>query len=105
MSENATQEERLDALLSGYRVEAPNSALAGRVLADGMRLRQRRTRIWRWLTGAGLIGVGLAGALSGATAVMVLSPGGAGFAPADRLETAFGTVPTDAQMSENGEIR
>ncbi len=105
MSENETQEERLNALLSRYRTKEPGSALAGRVLADGMRLRQRRTRLSRWLTGAGLIGIGLAGALSGAMAVMVLSAGGATLQLSEPLETAFGAVATEAQLSEIGEIQ
>lgn len=105
MTENTNREERLNALLARHRIEAPDSALAGRILADGVRLRQRRARIGRWLTGAGLIGIGLAGALSGATAVMVLSPSVPSLAPSETLETAFGSVQTEAQLAEIGEVQ
>lgn len=105
MSENETQEKRLNALLSRYRTKEPGSALAGRILSDGVRLRQKRARVSRWLTGAGLIGIGLAGALSGAMAVMVLSAGGATLQLSEPLETAFGAVATEAQLSEIGEIQ
>ncbi|MCY1664334.1 hypothetical protein [Rhizobium sp. SL86] len=105
MSENGNREEWLDALLARHKVQAPDSALTGRILADGLRLRQRRARIGRWLTGAGLIGIGLAGALSGATVVMVLSPSVQGLAPSETLETAFGSVQTEAQLAEIGEVQ
>ncbi|MGE6740918.1 hypothetical protein ACQKGC_11645 [Allorhizobium pseudoryzae] len=104
MTESRNREEQLDRLLARHRVPTPDSALTGRILADGLRLTQRRARIWRWLTGAGLIGVGLAGALSGAAAVMVLSPS-SGFQLSEPLETAFGTVATEAQLTEIGEIQ
>lgn len=50
-----------DALLDADSVPAPSRALRDRVLAAAPRERGGRSRLWRWLTGAG-VGAGLAAA-------------------------------------------
>ena len=92
----------LDGWLDSDVVEAPDEALMERVLASRAagRSRPRPQDRWRrlrgWWTGAGLIGVGLAGTVAGATAVTIalrVAPQGA----AEGLDraTAFSAVPAD----------
>lgn len=64
----------LDRLLDSYRVPAPSSALAGRILADADRIVRRRDMARNWWAGLGLAGVGLAGALAGAMAATAVLP-------------------------------
>lgn len=66
--------DRLDAWLEDYRVAAPSSDLAARIMsaASRPRIMWRRARLW-W-SGLGLAGVGLAGALAGSLAIWVALP-------------------------------
>jgi len=50
-----------DALLDAAGRPAPSAALRDRILAAAPRERVARSRVWRWLTGAG-VGAGLAAA-------------------------------------------
>ncbi|MBT9368729.1 hypothetical protein [Rhizobium sp. CSW-27] len=86
---------RLDAALAMLAAPQPKAALSGRILADAERHVTIRTRLRRWLVGAGLIGIGLAGGLTGAMAVAVVLPGqGAGLEIASG-DTAFGAIDSD----------
>ncbi len=106
----------LDALLSRYQAPSPSPALVGRVLpqaafaAAGRRATlQKRLRAW-WM-GAGLVGLGLAGGLTGAIAVSVIMPsqpmpfgdggmaGGITIGMAGNADTAFGTVSGDNDVT------
>jgi hypothetical protein len=108
----------LDRLLAHSTTPAPSPALSARVLsteafsAAGRRALLRQ-RLRRWWTGAGLVGLGLAGGLTGAIAVTAILPGqpaafgdgvagsyqaGLGFGTGGSAETAFGTVPADNDM-------
>lgn len=64
----------LDALLDGYRVDAPGRALHGSILQAARRhlVQRRRQRFW-WL-GLGLAGIGLAGAVAGLALVAIVTP-------------------------------
>lgn len=86
----------LDDLLSRYRVAAPEAPLARRIVASAPRALWRRTRlIWQ---GAGLAGIGLAGALAGALTVAVLLPLDSTPDDGDAYAlTAFGDMPEDVQ--------
>lgn len=97
MSDKPDAERQLQALLASYRVDAPDAALVGAVLTAGNRRMSLRRRWQRWLVGAGLIGVGLAGGLTGAVAVAVITP----HEPLTHtdLETAFGTVQGDVDAA------
>lgn len=65
---------RLDALLDGYRVGAPDKALHGSIVqAAGRYLAQRRRQRFWWL-GLGLAGIGLAGAVAGLALVSIVTP-------------------------------
>ncbi|MCO5730992.1 hypothetical protein [Rhizobium sp. SSA_523] len=100
-------EAALRSLLGRHRIDPPGGALAGRILADGMRMTgaasARRRGLRRWLAGAGLVGISLAGAVSGATAVMVLSPAAVGRMPVERFETAFGALAPESQPEDGAE--
>ncbi len=69
------RESTLDGLLGAYTVEPAGSALTARILASAG---QPVRRALSWLSivwrGAGLMGVGLAGAVAGALVVSTLSP-------------------------------
>ncbi len=104
MTETQDKAERLDALLGSYRVPPPDSALAGRIVESGLRRARLHRRLVRAITGAGLIGIGLAGGLTGVAAVMVVMPA-ASFSHSEALETAFGAVQADALMTDSGEIQ
>lgn len=86
----------LDDLLSRHRVAAPDTALAGRIAASGPRALWKNTRlIWQ---GAGLAGIGLAGALAGALTVAILLPLDSAPDDGDAYAlTAFGDIPEDIQ--------
>jgi hypothetical protein len=64
----------LDALLDGYAVPAPATALRARILQDARVELAKRRRLRWWWSGFGLAGVGVAGALAGAVLVTVLAP-------------------------------
>lgn len=83
---------RLDAALARLAGPPPSAALAGRLLADAERRVTIRTRLRRWLVGAGLIGIGLAGGLSGAVAVAVVLPGQGASLEIASGDTAFGAI-------------
>uniref|UniRef100_UPI00310168B9 hypothetical protein n=1 Tax=Neorhizobium sp. EC2-8 TaxID=3129230 RepID=UPI00310168B9 len=65
---------QLDAVLSRLQPPSPSSELTGRILAGGETWRTRRQRFRRWAISAGLIGIGVAGGLTGAVAVVVITP-------------------------------
>lgn len=83
----------LDDLLDAYAVPAPSHALHGSIVASApvATLTWRRARLW-W-SSLGLAGVGLAGALAGASAIAMATPmvhGSPGWSPYEA--TAFGDL-------------
>ncbi len=89
---------RVDAFLALSTTPAPTSALAGRILQSADRRVTLRRRLQRWLVGAGLIGVGLAGGVTGALAVAVLTP-----PPQIQITdtaTAFGNIMTESEIAQ-----
>ena len=66
MAENRNMDKELKALLGTYSVPPPDSALIGRVLKSGQQHVSFRRRMSRWVMGAGLVGLGLAGGVNGA---------------------------------------
>lgn len=95
MSETPKTDRALHELLKSYKVPEPDAALTGKILSFGTYQAEKRRRIRNWLIGAGLIGVGLAGGLSGAATVAVVIPVQP-YVRADQ-ETAFGLVQTDSE--------
>lgn len=98
MSEKPDAERQLDALLASYRVAEPDTALTGAILASGTRHVAKRRRLRQWLMGAGLIGLGLAGGLTGAVAVAIITPREPMMQA--ELETAFGSVQVDSDAGK-----
>ncbi|OLP57030.1 hypothetical protein BJF92_21215 [Rhizobium rhizosphaerae] len=64
----------VDAALDRFALAPPAPALAARILRETGRGHALRLAIRRALIGAGLLGVGLAGGLAGAAAVMIAVP-------------------------------
>lgn len=93
MSDTHKSDRALQDLLGSYRVEMPDAALTGKILNLGVQQKAKRKRIRNWLIGAGLVGIGLAGGLSGAATVAIITPMQP-YVRADQ-ETAFGMVQTD----------
>jgi hypothetical protein len=94
----------LDGQLQTLRPPQPSAALRQAILDAAPRLRAGRTRLWRWLTGAGL-GAGLAaacaaGVLAGAVSNGPLDRTGAEEARADALiaasDDAMGATDTES---------
>ncbi|CDN58204.1 Hypothetical protein RG1141_PA13720 (plasmid) [Neorhizobium galegae bv. officinalis bv. officinalis str. HAMBI 1141] len=93
-----TDADQLDAVLSRLQSPSPSTRLTAGILADGETWLARRTRLRRWAISAGLIGVGLAGGLTGAVAVVVVTP-----PPALSLNgtmTAFGELQSDSEWTQ-----
>ncbi|MDO1581383.1 hypothetical protein [Rhizobium oryzicola] len=93
----AAEAAKLDALLARYQPPGPSSALTGRILESAGRRVTLRRRLQRWFVGAGLIGVGLAGGLTGALVVAVVMPP---HAPTmTETATAFGNIMTEREIA------
>ena len=103
MREIQDAEEPLKALLASYRVAPPDAALTGRILESGQRRLTFRNRMARWLMGAGLVGLGLAGGLTGAATVAIMLPGQS-FIRTD-YDTAFGSIQTDGESGHMQEVQ
>lgn len=103
MPELKNSDAELKALLSAYRVAPPDAALAGRILQSGQTHVTIRRRIARWLVGAGLVGLGLAGGLTGAATVAVLLPSQT--LMRTDYETAFGSIQPDGELSQMQEVQ
>lgn len=103
MPETKKPDDELKALLSAYRVSPPDAALVGRILASGQQRMTLRKRVTRWLLGAGLVGLGLAGGLTGAAMVAVIMPSHS-TVRAD-YETAFGSIQPDGEASHMQEVQ
>ncbi|MBP2547645.1 hypothetical protein J2858_000538 [Neorhizobium galegae] len=111
----------LDAILSRYQAPSPSPSLVARVLPPEALAAASRRATWQrrlrasWM-GAGLVGLGLAGGLTGAVAVSVIMPGqplpfSDGVVPAaltlgtaGTAETAFGTIDGEPAGETNGMI-
>jgi hypothetical protein len=89
---------RLDAYLALSVSPLPSVALIGRIAqsADNRVIFFRKLR--QWLVGAGLVGVSLAGGLTGALAVAVIAPSPSISTP--DTATAFGNVVTESEIAE-----
>ncbi|MBB4142885.1 hypothetical protein [Rhizobium rhizoryzae] len=103
MPESKDRDKQLEALLSTYRVAPPDAALVGRILESGQRRLTMRNRMIRWLIGAGLVGLGLAGGLTGATAVAFMLPSQS-IIRTD-YDTAFGSIQPDGDTSHMQEVQ
>ncbi|OLP62484.1 hypothetical protein BJF93_22665 [Xaviernesmea oryzae] len=89
---------QIDSLLDRFTVASPSASLQMQILKSGARRGAWHRALRRVLIGAGLLGVGLAGGLAGAAAVMIAVP-----APALIAEdgvTAFGGLSPDVASSE-----
>lgn len=94
----AADAAQLDAILFRLQPPVPPAGLAAGILADGETWRTRRQRIRRWAISAGLVGIGLAGGLTGAVAVAVITP-----PPALSINgtmTAFGELQFDSELTQ-----
>lgn len=90
---------QLDRALAAFRPKAePSAALQGRILADGTARLSSRRRFVRFGLGAGMVGISLAGALTGAVAVINLTPPPS-FSFGDNL-TAFGNLQSENELAE-----
>jgi hypothetical protein len=89
---------RVDAFLALSATPAPTAVLTGRILQSADRRITLRRRLKRWLVGAGLIGVGLAGGLTGALAVAVFTPPPQ--IPITDAATAFGNIMTESEIAQ-----
>ncbi|RWX81093.1 hypothetical protein EPK99_01815 [Neorhizobium lilium] len=89
---------RLDAFLALSATSLPPAALTGRILQSADKRITLRRRLQRWLVGAGLVGVGLAGGLTGALAVAVVAPPPQ--IPIADTATAFGNIMTEAEIAQ-----
>ncbi|MCF1460575.1 hypothetical protein FS827_04490 [Agrobacterium vitis] len=92
---------RLDAFLALSAPPSPSAALTGRILQSADKRVTLRRRLHRWLVGAGLLGVGLAGGLTGALAVAIVAPPTQ--IPMTDTATAFGNIMTEGEIAQ--EIR
>ncbi|MDQ0463534.1 hypothetical protein QO010_001305 [Caulobacter ginsengisoli] len=77
----------LDEQLQELRPPQPSAALRQAILDAAPRLRAGRSRLWRWLTGAGL-GAGLAAACAAGVLAGAVSTGPSADATADALMAA-----------------
>lgn len=93
-----TDASRLDAVLSRLSPPSPSAGLTAGILADGKTWIARRQRFRRWAISAGLIGIGLAGGLTGAVAVMVITPPPA--LSVNGTMTAFGELQFDNELTQ-----
>lgn len=93
----AAEAAKLDALLDCYEPSGPSSALTGRIMETAGRRVTLRRRLQRWFVGAGLVGVGLAGGLTGAFVVAVVMPPH----PPTMTETAtaFGNIMAEGEIA------
>lgn len=89
----------LDSVLSTYRLRDPSAILNAKIMAQARTQTTRRRWIVRYGLGAGMIGISLAGALTGAVAVINLTPPPA-LTLGDTL-TAFGNLQNDSEMAED----
>ncbi|WP_137135433.1 hypothetical protein [Rhizobium sp. FKY42] len=103
MPETHNLDEDLKALLSTYRVAPPDAALVGRILEGGQQRLTVRNRLTRWLVGAGLVGLGLAGGLTGAATVAIVLPSQS-IIRTD-YDTAFGSIQPDGDTSHMQEVQ
>jgi hypothetical protein len=93
-----TDAGQLDTVLSRLQPPSPSAGLTAGILADGETWLTRRQRFRRWAISAGLIGIGLAGGLTGAVAVVVVAP-----PPALSINgtmTAFGELQFDGELMQ-----
>ncbi|KJF71647.1 hypothetical protein RP75_20370 [Agrobacterium arsenijevicii] len=88
----------LDLALSAYRLRDPSAILNARIMAQARTHTTRHRWIVRYGLGAGMIGISLAGALTGAIAVINLTPPPA-LTLGDTL-TAFGNLQSENEMTE-----
>jgi hypothetical protein len=89
---------RVDAFLALSTTPAPTSALTDHIFQSADRRVTLRRRLQRWLVGAGLVGVGLAGGVTGALAVAILTP-----PPQIQITdtaTAFGNIMTESEIAQ-----
>jgi hypothetical protein len=91
----------LDELLGRSASPPVSAALSARIVQTANRRVTWQRRVQRWLVGAGLIGVGLAGGLTGALAVAVVAPRNP--MPMTDSATAFGNIMTEGEIAQ--EIR
>lgn len=88
----------MDAFLALSATPSPSAALTGRILQSADKSVTLRRRLQRWLVGIGLVGVGLAGGVTGALAVAVFaSPPQI---PITDTVTAFGNVMTESEIAQ-----
>ncbi|MFD1745422.1 hypothetical protein ACFSE1_08130 [Rhizobium helianthi] len=97
MPETHDTDRTFERLLTSYRVAEPDAVLMGRILNLGAQQAARRTRRRHWMIGAGLVSLGLAGGLSGAVTVAIITPIEP-YVRADQ-ETAFGLVQGESEAS------
>lgn len=85
---------RLDAMLDRFQVSLPSPALERRILAETRRPRGILAVIRSRWAGLGLVGVGLAGAATGAAAMMLVmtAPLHDDALGGDRIATVFGDI-------------
>lgn len=89
---------RLDAFLALSASPLPSAALIGRISRSADKRVTFFRRLRQWLVGAGLVGVSLAGGLTGALAVAVVAPSPSISTP--DTATAFGNVMTESEIAE-----
>ncbi|MQT14493.1 hypothetical protein [Segnochrobactrum spirostomi] len=90
----------LDDALLRLAVPPPSRALEARVLAAGPRRVALRVKLRRLLIGSGLVGIGMAGLLTGAAAVFAITP--APVVSGSEISTAFGSLETDTRAGQEG---
>lgn len=96
------REAGLDRMLGGYRVEPAGSALVARVVASAGGS-SRPALSWSAIVSrvAGLVGVGVAGAVAGALLVLVVTAPALTYRDDDHpFATAFDTPATDYDVEE-----
>lgn len=88
----------LDEALSRFDTPPPSRALEARVLAAGTGRIALRVKLRRLLIGSGLVGIGMAGLLTGAAAVFAIMP--APVVSGTEISTAFGSLETDTRAGQ-----
>lgn len=83
----------LDAALLRFETPPPSRALEARVLAAATGRIALRAKLRRLLIGSGLVGIGMAGLLTGAAAVFAVMP--APVVGGTEITTAFGSIEAD----------
>ncbi len=92
----------LDARLDGYVTPAPSPRLLARILSAAPRPAWTWTRARLWWSGAGLAGLGLAGAALGALLITLATPALLG--GEDEITTAFGQLAYLGDAADPGDL-